>query len=67
MAIASALLADKELIILDEPTSGLDRYHMEQVGKMLCKLKEQGKAIIVITHDEELAAGWCDRIVRLSK
>lgn len=67
VAIASALLADKELIILDEPTSGLDRYHMEQVGKMLCKLKEQGKAIIVITHDEELAAGWCDRIVRLSK
>lgn len=65
VAIASAILADKELIIMDEPTSGLDGYHMKQVGKLLQKLKEQGKAIIVITHDEELVAGWCDRVVSL--
>ncbi|MGN1146853.1 MAG: ABC transporter ATP-binding protein [Lachnospiraceae bacterium] len=66
VAIASAILADKELIILDEPTSGLDRFHMEQVGKLLQGLKEKGKAILVITHDEELAAGWCDRVVKLN-
>lgn len=65
VAIASALLADKELIILDEPTSGLDHYHMEQVGKLLQKLKKKGKAIVVITHDEELVAGWCDTVVCL--
>jgi len=55
----------KDLIILDEPTSGLDRYHMEQVGELLRQLASQGKAILVVTHDEELAAGWCDRIVNL--
>ncbi|WP_455718463.1 ABC transporter ATP-binding protein [Anaerosporobacter sp.] len=62
VAIASAILSGKELIILDEPTSGLDRYHMEQVGILLQNLKHQDKAIIVITHDEELVAGWCDRV-----
>lgn len=65
VAIGSALMCGKDLIILDEPTSGLDRYHMEQVGELLRQLASQGKAILVVTHDEELAAGWCDRIVNL--
>ena len=66
-AIASALLSGKELIILDEPTSGLDHYHMDQFGQLLQMLKKQNKAVIVITHDEELASRWCDRIVYLNK
>ena len=66
-AIASAMLSDKKFIIFDEPTSGLDHYHMEQVGKMLVQLKNQGKSLLVITHDEELAADWCDRIIDLEK
>ena len=65
VAIASALLSGKELIILDEPTSGLDYYHMTQVAELLNRLKEAGAAVLVITHDEELAAGWCDRVVLL--
>ena len=40
---------------------------MEQVGQLLEGLKKQGKTVLVITHDEELAAGWCDRIIRLAK
>ena len=65
VAIASAMLSGKELIVLDEPTSGLDYYHMVQVAKLLQQLKEQGVAVLVITHDEELAAGWCDRTIYL--
>ena len=65
VAIGSALMCGKDLIIFDEPTSGLDRYHMEQVGELLRQLASQGKAILVVTHDEELTAGWCDRIVNL--
>ena len=66
-AIASAMLSDKEFIILDEPTSGLDHYHMEQVGALLRQLKLQQRAVLVITHDEELAADWCDRIYNLDQ
>ena len=65
VAIASAILSNKELIVLDEPTSGLDHYHMTQVGNLLHMLKKQGKCVLVITHDEELTAQWCDYIIRL--
>ena len=64
-AIASAMLSQKSFLILDEPTSGLDWYHMEQVGRLLQQMKAQQKAVLVITHDEELSAGWCDRIYDL--
>ncbi|MBQ8233708.1 MAG: energy-coupling factor ABC transporter ATP-binding protein [Lachnospiraceae bacterium] len=65
VAIASAMLSGKEFIVLDEPTSGLDYYHMTKVAQLLNQLKEQGAAVLVITHDEELAAGWCDRVIYL--
>ncbi|MBW3079061.1 ATP-binding cassette domain-containing protein [Bifidobacterium sp. 81T8] len=65
LAIASAIMCGKELIVLDEPTSGLDRAHMMQVGALLRGLSDRGKAVLVVTHDEELAALWCDRIIDL--
>jgi len=67
VAIASAILSGKDLILLDEPTSGLDYYHMTKVAQLLEFLKQQGAAVLVITHDEELAAGWCDRVIDISK
>ncbi|KAB5607958.1 ATP-binding cassette domain-containing protein [Bifidobacterium jacchi] len=65
LAIGSALMCGKELIVLDEPTSGLDRLHMMQVGALLRRLADGGHAVLVVTHDEELAALWCDRIINL--
>ena len=59
VVVAVAMLSDKPLILLDEPTSGLDWGSMQL-------LKAQGKTLLVITHDEELAAAWCDRVITLS-
>lgn len=67
VAIASALLSGKEIIIFDEPTSGLDYEHMERFGHLLQELKKSEAVILVITHDEELAADWCDSIIELKK
>ncbi len=67
VVVAASMLSNKELIILDEPTSGLDRTNMDKVGEMLQDLKKQGKTILVITHDIELAALWCDRIINLEE
>ena len=64
VVVAAAMLSDKPFILLDEPTSGLDWGSMQQVGQLLQELKAQGKTLLVITHDEELAANWCDRIIR---
>ena len=54
----------RRMILLDEPTSGLDLGSMQQVGQLLQEWKAQGKTLLVITHDEELAANWCDRVIR---
>lgn len=64
VAIASAILSGKEIIIFDEPTSGLDYLHMERFGQLLERLKttQRDRVIIVITHDEELAGKWFDSI-----
>ena len=62
VVVAAAMLSGKDLIVLDEPTSGLDHAHMQQVGQLLQQLKQAGKIVLVITHDEELAADWCDRV-----
>lgn len=66
VVIAASMVSGKQFILLDEPTSGLDHRNMEQVGRLLIMLKNTGKTIAVITHDEELASEWCERIIHLS-
>ena len=63
VVVAAAMLSDKPLILLDEPTSGLDLGSMQQVGR-LAGMEGAGQDLLVITHDEELAANWCDRVIR---
>ncbi|WP_077597556.1 ABC transporter ATP-binding protein [Olsenella urininfantis] len=65
IAIASAIAADKEILIFDEPTSGLDYIHMRQTADALQALRDFGKTILVITHDVELIALCADNVVRL--
>ena len=63
-AIASAMLADKEILLFDEPTSGLDFKHMEQTAKLLSSLKNK-KTVFVVTHDSELISRCCTHILCL--
>ncbi|MBQ9898367.1 MAG: energy-coupling factor ABC transporter ATP-binding protein [Ruminococcus sp.] len=64
-AIASGIASSKPVIIFDEPTSGLDLAHMKQVSDQLKKLKDMGKTVIVVTHDNEFILSCCDHVVRL--
>lgn len=63
LMIAASLLSDKEIMIFDEPSSGLDREQMEQLANQLQYLKTKGKLVLLISHDDELLARICDRIV----
>lgn len=67
LAIASALAAERDLLIFDEPTSGLDRRHMLAVADVLRSLCEAGMSCFVISHDLELINACCTDIVRLSE
>lgn len=59
VAIASSMLAGKEILIFDEPTSGLDYRHMIQTAELFIRLKESGKSVLIITHDRELIRKCC--------
>ena len=65
VAIASALASKRDILIFDEPTSGLDLKHMNEVAKSIKYLKNQGKTIIIVTHDTEFINACCDMIIRL--
>ena len=65
IAIASILAMEPELLILDEPTTGIDFGRSLQIMRLLQRLKDGGKAVIVITHDLYLAAEFAERIIIL--
>lgn len=65
VAVASAIASGREIILFDEPTSGLDYYHMLQVSDILKSLRENGRTVIIVTHDTELIEKACTRTILL--
>lgn len=67
VAIASAIAAEKSIILFDEPTSGLDYMHMHKVSDCIKDLSKSGKNIFVITHDLELILHCCTDVIHLEQ
>ncbi|OPX90318.1 MAG: Lipoprotein-releasing system ATP-binding protein LolD [Pelotomaculum sp. PtaB.Bin117] len=64
VAIARALLLDPELILADEPTGNLDSAAGAGIIDLLKELNQQGKTVLVATHDQRVADN-CGRNIRL--
>lgn len=62
LAIASLLSMEPSVLILDEPTTGQDYTTCSKIIKIAKKLKEQGKTIVLISHDMEVIAECSDRV-----
>lgn len=63
--IAAALAQEPELLLLDEPTASLDLGHKIKLMRILKKLQNRGIAVMVISHDIELMARYCDSLTLL--
>ena len=62
LAVATAILSDKDVLVFDEPTSGLDYHRMLEVSNMIRKLNDANKVIIIVSHDFEFLGRTCDKI-----
>jgi len=63
-AVARSLVMDAPLLLADEPTGSLDRDTEQKILQLLKSLNEEGKTIIVVTHDREVAH-WCKHVYYL--
>lgn len=63
--LAMLVAQDAECFLLDEPTSALDIGHQLHVLRLVRRLAEQGPSILVVLHDVNLAARFCDELLAL--
>jgi putative ABC transport system ATP-binding protein len=64
VGIARAMANDPKIILADEPTGNLDTQTTEEIFRLLETLVSEGKCVIMVTHNEDLAKR-CDRLIRI--
>ena len=64
VAIARAIINNPKILLADEPTGNLDSKSGEEVLEIFKKLNDSGTTIVMVTHEEDVAA-HCKRIIRL--
>ena len=62
VAIALALLRDTPILLLDEPTSGLDPVAIDDFNRLVRKLADDGRTVLMVTHDVYGACQVANRI-----
>ena len=66
VGIAGILASDPEILVLDEPTAGLDANGKKEIMEIVKKLNEEGKTIIVVTHDMDLVLNYASKVIVFS-
>jgi len=65
VAVARAIVTNPSLILADEPTGNLDSRSSEDVLRIFARLNEEGRTVVLITHEPDVAE-QCKRVIRLS-
>ncbi|HOM01469.1 MAG TPA: heme ABC transporter ATP-binding protein [Acetivibrio sp.] len=63
--IARALVQETDIVLLDEPISHLDIQHQIEILELAGKMAQEGKTIIAVLHDLNLASMYCDHLIML--
>jgi ABC-type Na+ transport system ATPase subunit NatA len=65
VSIARSMIHSPEIFILDEPTNGLDVMTSRTIVRFIQFLRQEGKTVLLATHDMPLAAKLCDNFIYL--
>lgn len=66
LGIAQAIMEDPDVLILDEPFNGLDRYGVVEIRELLKDLKNDGKSILLASHNAQDIEELCDDVMDLT-
>jgi energy-coupling factor transport system ATP-binding protein len=66
IAIAGILASDPDILVLDEPTAGLDPSSKIEIMNLIKKLNNDGKTIILVTHDMDVVMNYAKKVVVLN-
>jgi manganese/zinc/iron transport system ATP- binding protein len=64
--LARALAQGGCLLLLDEPLNGVDANTQETICALLRRVRDEGGTVLMATHDLELAASWCDKLIMVN-
>ncbi len=67
VALGAIMIAQPQVLLLDEPTRGLDYLMKRDLARLLNQWRNQGIAILLVTHDVEFAAQLADRVMLMSQ
>lgn len=65
LAVAAVIAMDTPILVVDEPTTGLDLKGTRSIMNLLCQWNQEGRSIIIITHDMNIVAEYSQRTVLL--
>lgn len=65
LGIAQAIMENPDILILDEPMNGLDKHGVEEVRQLLLQLKEEGKTILIASHNPLDIEILCDEVYEM--
>lgn len=67
LGIAQAIMENPDILILDEPMNGLDHQGVEEVREILRNLRDEGKTIILASHNKEDIETLCDEVYEMDR
>lgn len=65
LGLAQAFMEDQEILVFDEPMNGLDNQGVEDMRKLFLELKEQGKTLLIASHNHEDIDILCDEVYEM--
>lgn len=67
LSIASIYPLRPQILLIDEPTTGLDTHGERLMMDSLCRLRDAGHTLVIITHNMKTVAQYCDRVIVMSQ